>query len=57
VNAIGFLLYWSDRFLVVKGLDCPNADLIAEKMACAGMCLGISCLGYSAVTYILLLPG
>ena len=54
MKAISFLLYWPYRFLVVKGLDCPNADLIAEKMACAGMCLGISCLAYSAVTFVLL---
>jgi len=54
MKAISFLLYWPDRFLVVKGLDCPNADLIAEKMACAGMCLGMSCLAYSAMTFVLL---
>ena len=54
MKAISFLLCWPHRFLVVKGLDCPNADLIAEKMACAGMCLGISCLAYSAVTFVLL---
>jgi glucan phosphoethanolaminetransferase (alkaline phosphatase superfamily) len=54
MKAISFLLYWPDRFLVVKGLDCPNADLIAEKMACVGLCLGLSCLAYSAVTFVLL---
>lgn len=54
MKAISFVLCWSDRFLVLKGLDCPNADLIAEKMACVGMCLGISCLAYSAVTFIFL---
>jgi hypothetical protein len=54
MKAISFLLYWPDRILVVKGLDCPNADLIAEKMACAGMCLGISCLAYSTLTFVLL---
>ena len=54
IKAISFLLYWPDRFLVVKGLDCPNADLIAEKMACLGLCLGLSCLAYSAVTFVLL---
>jgi len=54
MKATSFLLYWPGRFLVVGGLDCPNADLIAEKMTCAGMYLGISCLAYSAVTFVLL---
>ena len=49
------LLYWPSRLLVFGGLDCPNADSIAEKLTCAGMSLGISCLTYSAVAYILLL--
>jgi hypothetical protein len=53
-TALVSLLYWPARLLVVGRLDCPNADSIAEKMTCAAMCLGISCLAYSAVAYVLL---
>jgi hypothetical protein len=49
------LLYWPSRLLVGGGLDCPNADSIAEKLMCIEMSFGVSALTYSAVTYILLL--
>ena len=48
------LVYWPAGLLVVGGLDCPNANLISEKIDCIGLCLAIDLLAYSTLIYVLL---
>ena len=48
------MLYWPARLLVVGHLDCPNADLISEKMGCIGLCLAIDLIAYATLIYLLL---
>ena len=49
------LLYWPTRFLVVGRFDCPNADLISEKVDCIALAMFIDVLTYSILAYALLL--
>jgi hypothetical protein len=48
------LLFWPAGLLVVGGLDCPNADLISEKLQCIGLCIGVNLVAYSVLTYLVL---
>jgi hypothetical protein len=35
------------------GLDCPNADYIADKLSCVGISLTVDVIAYSALFYLL----
>jgi hypothetical protein len=47
------LLYWPTFFLRVGGLDCPNADFIADKLRCMGISLAIDVFTYSSICFVL----
>ena len=36
------------------GLDCPNADTIADKLSCLGISVAVHVVVYSALFYLLL---
>jgi hypothetical protein len=49
------LTYWPISLLpVVGGLDCPNADEIADKLRCIGIALTVDAITYSALSFALL---
>jgi hypothetical protein len=35
------------------GLDCPNADSIADKLSCIGISLTVDVIAYSALFYLI----
>jgi hypothetical protein len=51
------LLYWPSSVLpkLWSGLDCANADLIKDKLTCAGICLIIDVFAYSCLVYAILI--
>jgi fumarate reductase subunit D len=53
LRAITLSLYWPSLLLVRGGLDCPNADLIADKLTCIGLSLVIDALAYSVLCFVL----
>ncbi len=51
---VATFLYWPSSFLRWGGLDCPNADSIADKLTCAGIALTVDIFIYSALCFALL---
>lgn len=52
--AVVSLLYWPSFLLRGSGLDCPNADSIADKLRCIALSLTIDFVVYSALCFALL---
>ena len=54
LRLIALLLFWPARLLVVGELDCPNADLISDKIGCIGLCVVIDLVAFSILIYLVL---
>jgi hypothetical protein len=50
------LLYWPSLLIdkLGPGFDCANANSVAEKLNCAGLCLIIDVISYSLLIYAFL---
>jgi len=53
LNTIVTFLYWPTHFVRKpwSSLDCPNADLIAEKLNCIAISLGVDVFVFSALCF------
>jgi hypothetical protein len=54
MEILAIFLYWPDHFLRFGGLNCPNADEIADKLTCVGLGLAVDVVMYSALCFVLL---
>jgi hypothetical protein len=48
---LGRVYFWPEVFGPLAGLDCPNADLIRDKLTCAGIAFAVNIFTYSAVSF------
>jgi len=50
---VGQLLYWPSTFIRRQwfALDCPNDDIISEKLDCIGISLGVNSVAISALCF------